>query len=112
MPPPKPNTVSPSRIDAATVTTVDLGGVMRILSFVLARAAALSLSACYVASTQLITGANAVFPVGDGTFKSFSANDTNGGWEESGSGTLRHVGDHYLLHPDPEPGHAPDPKDD
>ena len=85
---------------------------MRAFSIALAAAAALSLSACYVASKPLVTGANAVFPLADGAFKSFSANDTNGGWDESGSGNLRRVGDHYTLHPDPEPGHAPDPKDD
>lgn len=86
---------------------------MRLLSLTLATVAALSLAACFVTKTPLITASNAAFPFAGGTaFKSFSVREEDGGWEPSGSGTLLRNGDHYTLHPDPEEGRQPDPTDD
>lgn len=86
---------------------------MRAVSFALATVAAVSLTGCYVSTKPLITGANAVFPLpASATYKSSSLDDGDSPSDDSSTGRLVRTGDHYTLHPDPEPGHAPDPKDD
>ena len=77
-----------------------------------AAVAALALCSCFVASNPLITKANAVWPLDGKTYTSYSWDDATSSWKQSGSGKLERRADTYRLHPDPDPGQQPNPKDD
>jgi len=87
--------------------------MLNLFRLALVVATVFALAGCYMTAKPIITPANAAWPFTSGTaFKSYSWKEDQNAWALSGGGTIVRVGDHYRLHPDPEPGQAADPGDD